>query len=108
MQNIRLLTLCDFQSKSEVGLKIHKTAKHKKEVQQPSDDSEYSDEEDDGPMNCNHCHLNGISPGYVTEDFDDLLRHIKNDHKDNSTWGSQNYETYNRGEDFLFLTILRE
>ena len=50
-----------------------------------ADDHEYED--DDGPMECNHCRINGINPVYVTEDFDDFLSHIWNDHKENSAWG---------------------
>ena len=62
---------------------------NKKEKVDDSEDPDDDDEvDDDAPMECNQCYINGIQPGYVTEDFDDLLRHIIwNDHKENSKWG---------------------
>ena len=86
---------CEFVTKSMVGLKIHTTAKHKKLVviteTVTANNSEHSDEEEDdydGPNECNHCFINGVVPGYVTEDRDDLLRHIWTDHKENTAWGA--------------------
>ena len=87
---------CEFETKSMVGLKIHTTAKHKtpevitENVPNTVNDSEQTDEEDeddDGPNECNHCFINGVIPGYVTMDWDDLLRHIWTDHKENTVWG---------------------
>ena len=91
---------CNFISKTEAYLQIHQVAKHqaKKTTRDKNvisdencDDAIETDddecEDDDGPMECNHCGLNGVKPVYVTDDFDDLLRHIWNDHKENSAWG---------------------
>ena len=76
-----------------VGLKIHTTAKHKKLVviteTVTANNSEHSDEEEDdydGLNECNHCFIDGVVPGYVTEDRDDLLRHIWTEHKENTAW----------------------
>jgi hypothetical protein len=91
---------CNFISKTEAYLQIHQVAKHQaskttrdKNVisDENCDDAIETDddecEDDDGSMECNHCGLNGVKPVYVTDDFDDLLRHIWNDHKENSVWG---------------------
>ena len=81
-------------------MQVHQAAKHQankttrdKTVisEENCDDATEKDfdecEDDDGPMECNHCGINGVTPVYVTDDFDDLLRHIWNDHKKNSAWG---------------------
>ena len=89
---------CEFVSKSMVGVKIHASSKHKNNGNKneitldEKENSEQSDEEDDdddydGPHQCNHCFINRVNPGYVTEDWDDLLRHIWTDHKENTVWG---------------------
>ena len=90
---------CNFESKTEAYLQIHESTKHPANktsndktvsYEENGDDSANTDDEedkdDDGPMECNHCGINGVTPVYVTDDFDDLLRHIWNDHKENS-WG---------------------
>ena len=94
---------CSFVSKTEAYIEVHRASKHRKQdldtVQQfdnspkvdDKDDNEHSDNEedydDDGPNECNHCFINGVKPGYVTDDWDDLLRHIWTDHKPNTVWG---------------------
>ena len=87
--------ICDFVSKTEAYLSVHmlkhKPAEcHNKDLVDGSnteEDEDDEDEDDDGPMDCNHCLINGVKPGFVTEDFEVLLQHIWTDHKENSAWG---------------------
>ena len=51
-------------------------------------DSEEDGDEDDGPMDCKHCNINGVKPGFTTDDFELWLQHIWNDHMENSVWGA--------------------
>ena len=86
--------VCGFVSKTEYYLGVHMTSKHmpKEYIIENAENSQDTDsdddiEDDDGPMECNHCGLNGVKPVFVTEDFETLLQHIWNDHKENSAWG---------------------
>ena len=86
-------SICGFVSKTEAYLPVHISTKHKVngndidnaliEEENDSDD----DDVDDGPMECNHCLINGVKPGFTCDDFELLLQHIWNDHKENSVWG---------------------
>ena len=86
--------LCDFKSDTKDGIAMHRTAIHKTiafttEVNggQDKDYDNSEDEDDDGPYDCNHCERNNVKPAYGTVDFNDLIRHIQNDHGLNTVWG---------------------
>ena len=86
--------VCGFVSKTEYYLSVHRRSKHMPTDciidnlgDNQDDDSDDDAEDDDGPMECNHCGINGVEPVFVTEDFEILLQHIWNDHKENSAWG---------------------
>ena len=86
--------LCDYTSNTEDGINNHRTATHKTiastiEVTgcQEKDFDNSEDEDDDGPYDCNHCERNNVQSVYGTIDFNDLIRHIQNDHGLNTYWG---------------------
>ena len=86
-------SICGFISKTEAYLPIHISTKHKMNgngidnTQVAEDNYSDDDDNDHGPMECNHCHINGVKPEFTTDDFELLLQHIWNDHKENSWWG---------------------
>ena len=89
--------LCEFTSNTENGIKIHKSAEHEKiaptmevTTDQENDFDNSEDDDDDGPYDCNHCERNHVQTVYHTNDFNELIRHIQNDHGLNTVWGPLN------------------
>ena len=87
--------MCSFDAKSEDEFAIHKTNNHETIRQQNScdtsddddNDEEYVDE--DAPYDCDHCESNNVQPAYRANDFNDLIRHIHNDHGPKSVFGQR-------------------
>ena len=87
--------LCEFTSNIENGIKIHKSAKHDTiapRMEVNVDQENYFDnfEDDDGPYHCNYCERNHVQTVYHKNDFNNLIRHIQNDHVLNTVWGPLN------------------
>ena len=87
--------LCEFTSNFEDVIKTHRTAQHEATSsttrveggQENDNDNFEDDDDDDGPYDCDHCVSNKIKNVYHTSDFNDLIRHIHNDHGLNTVWG---------------------